>query len=94
MQYTLRYSRQFKRQYKKLERSGRPGLAGKLDAIMNILASGQTLPARCLNHRLAGQLNGLWECHVAPDWLLIYRLHQDVLVLEFFATGTHTQLFD
>ena len=45
------------------------------------------------NHKLSGGLNGYWECHIAPDWLLIYRYKHDILVLELFAIGTHSDLF-
>lgn len=94
MQYTIKYSRQFRRQFKKLTRSGRPGLVKKMRETMEMIATGQELSARYFNHKLTGQLNNMWECHVAPNWLLVYLKNQEVLVIEFFAAGTHSQLFE
>lgn len=91
--FTAWYSNRFLRQYKKLRKSGQLHLVKKLDAVMQALISGNVLAVRYRNHRLSGKLAEFYECHVAPDWLLVYRIYEEDEVLEFFATGTHSQLF-
>lgn len=60
--------------------------------VVNILACGQKLDSKYRDHGLTGNYNGFRECHVAPDWLLIYRIDQDALELFLFRTGTHSDL--
>ena len=64
----------------------------ELNAIVEQLAAGQTLPDR--DHALTGDYIGFRECHIRPDWLLVYRVDGDALELFLFRTGTHTDLFD
>ena len=66
----------------------------ELNAIVNQLAAGQTLPERNRDHALTGDYIGFRECHIRPDWLLAYRVDGDALELFLFRTGTHTDLFD
>ena len=66
----------------------------ELNAIENQLAAGQTLPERNRDHALTGDYIGFRECHIRPDWLLVYRVDGDALELFLFRTGTHTDLFD
>lgn len=63
----------------------------KLEAIVNLLQEQERLPARCRPHPLRGDWTGHWDCHVEPDWLLLYRLTGKELVL--VRTGSHTELF-
>lgn len=93
MQYTLWYSNRFKCQYRKLRHSGQERIVRELKKVMVLLAKGEHLPTRNLNHKLTGDFEGFYECHVLPDWLLIYRIYDDILVLELIATGTHSELF-
>ncbi len=58
-----------------------------------MLADGQNLPEEYNDHQLIGNYKGCRECHIAPDWLLIYKLFENVLVLELSRTGTHSDLF-
>ncbi len=60
---------------------------------MAALAMGETLPAQNHDHDLSGNWTGHRECHILPDWLLIYRIEDDVLVLTLTRTGTHSDLF-
>ncbi len=62
----------------------------KLEIIINILQSGKTLPPKNKNHKLKGNYNGCWECHIEPDWLLIYELTKEELIL--VRMGTHADL--
>lgn len=66
----------------------------ELNAIVEQLAAGQTLPERNRDHALTGDYIGFRECHIRPDWLLVYRVDGDALELLLFRTGTHTDLFD
>lgn len=64
----------------------------EMEEIIDLLAADQPLPARCRPHKLVGQWKGMWECHIRPDWLLVYDLDDpDALVL--VATGSHADLF-
>ena len=64
-----------------------------LDEIIAKLAQGIPLPASNRDHELTGNYAGHRECHIQPDWLLIYRIENDVLVLALTRTGTHSDLF-
>lgn len=64
-----------------------------IDDVIRILARGETLPAVYKDHALSGDWSGHRECHIQPDWLLIYRIEDDVLVLTLARTGTHSDLF-
>jgi len=63
----------------------------KLKYIVSKLASREPLPIKNRNHALSGGYKGFWECHIEPDWLLIYRTTEINLVL--VRTGTHSDLF-
>ena len=64
----------------------------KLNAIISLLKFGAQLPGKAYPHRLSGEWEGHWECHVGSDWLLIYRITDDIVVLA--RTGTHADLFE
>lgn len=64
-----------------------------LQEVVDLLASGETLPDKYRDHSLTGDYNGYRECHVLPDWLLIYRIENDFLILGLTRTGTHSDLF-
>lgn len=64
----------------------------EMEDIIGMLAADQDLPPRCRPHKLVGRWKGMWECHIRPDWLLVYDLDDpDALVL--VATGSHADLF-
>ena len=65
-----------------------------LDDTIRMLASGKTLPEEYNDHQLTGNLKNYRECHILPDWLLMYRIEKDILVLSLQRTGTHSDLFD
>jgi mRNA interferase YafQ len=64
-----------------------------LQAVVDTLAKEQPLDARYRDHSLAGDYRGFRECHIEPDWLLVYRIDQGELELFLFRTGTHADLF-
>lgn len=65
-----------------------------LDNIIRMLAKGEALPDKNQDHELGGDWKGYRECHIQPDWLLIYRIESDMLVLTLSRTGTHSDLFE
>ena len=64
-----------------------------LDDIIRALSRGETLPEKNKDHELTGNWAGHRECHITGDWLLIYRIDDEVLVLTLARTGTHSDLF-
>ena len=64
-----------------------------LDNIIRSLSRGETLPEKNRDHALTGDWVGHRECHILPDWLLVYRIEDDVLVLTLARTGTYSDLF-
>ena len=64
----------------------------KLKEVVRLLAIGEKLPAKYKDHPLKGDKKGLRDLHIEPDWLLLYRIEDDFIILE--ATGTHSDLFD
>ncbi len=85
------WTTQFKKDYKlALKRHLNIDL---LDDIIRALSRGETLPEKNKDHPLSGDWTGHRECHIQPDWLLVYRIEDDVLVLTLARTGTHSDLF-
>lgn len=89
--FTVDWTGRFKRDYKLAIRRGLD--ISKLDDIIGKLARGEPLPPANRDHPLTNNWANHRECHIAPDWLLIYQIHEDVLVLELTRTGTHSDLF-
>lgn len=85
------WTTQFKKDYKlALKRHFNIDL---LDDIIRALSQGKTLPEKNKDHALSGNWAGHRECHIQPDWLLVYHIDDDVLVLTLTRTGTHSDLF-
>ena len=89
--YTVKFTSQFKKDYKAAVKRG-SGIE-LLDEIISKLANGEALAEKHRDHNLTGNWSGFRECHILPDWLLIYRVENDVLVLTLTRTGTHSDLF-
>jgi mRNA interferase YafQ len=85
----LRYTNQFKKDYKRIKKQNK-GLA-KLRAVIEKLLVGPLLESKYKDHRLFGNWKGHRDCHIEPDWILIYRITADDLYLE--RTGSHSELF-
>ncbi len=88
---TLNIKSSFKKDSKKLKSRGLP--IEKLNLVVDMLLREQTLPASYDDHPLIGNWKGYRECHIAPDWLLVYKIEQKELVLVLARTGTHSDLF-
>ncbi len=65
----------------------------RLTAVINTLAAQKPLDDKYRDHNLTGNYRGFRECHIEPDWLLVYRIDNDELALFLFRTGTHADLF-
>lgn len=89
--YTVKPTTQFKKDYKRAIKRGRK--IELLEKIVELLAMGEALPEKNRDHELSGDWTGHRECHIQPDWLLVYRIEDDVLVLTLARTGTHSDLF-
>ncbi len=87
----IRYQSAFKRDFKRIKKRGFD--VGKLENIIALLASETPLPAENKDHALVGNYFGFRECHITPDWLLIYEVRRSELVLCLTRTGTHSDLF-
>ncbi len=88
---TIRYEATFKKDYKRVVKRGYdPSLLMK---VIEMLSSRTDLPAKYRDHSLSGDYAGYRECHVSADWLLIYQILEDELVLVLTRTGTHSDLF-
>ena len=89
--YAVKFTSAFKKDYTKAQTRGLP--IGRLQEVVERLAMGEPLPEKNRDHALTGDWIGHRECHIQPDWLLIYRVEDDVLVLTMTRTGTHSELF-
>ena len=91
MKYDLQFTSQFKKDLKLAKKQNKD--LGKLFEVIDILANVETLDAKYKDHSLTENYRGTRECHIEPDWLLIYEIHGDVLVLMLYRLGSHSELF-
>lgn len=89
--YEIKNTTQFKKDYKLAKRRGLN--ITLLKEIITKLANGEILEEKYRDHALPGNWNGYRECHIQPNWLLVYRIDENVLVLTLTRTGTHSDLF-
>lgn len=87
----VQYQAKFKKDYKAIIKRGYNQEDFK--TVINLLVSGKPLPEKYKDHSLSGKYIGFRECHIKPDWLLIYRIDNDILTLTLVRTGTHSDLF-
>lgn len=88
---TIKYHTLFKKDYKRIKKRGYD--ISRLEKIVELLANEVPLPEQFKDHNLSGNYNGFRECHIAPDWLLIYQVNNNELVLVLSRTGSHSDLF-
>ena len=92
MTYRVTYSGTFKDDLKRIQKRGYD--INLLEEVVSILASGELLPAKYKDHSLRGnEYKNCRECHILPDWLLIYQIEDSELILYLTRTGTHSDLF-
>ena len=89
----LEFTSQFKRDYKlAVKRGFNPA---KLEEVVTLLQAEKPLPERFRDHDLTTSRNykDMRECHIEPDWLLVYKVYRDILILKLIRTGSHSDLF-
>lgn len=91
MIYEIQRTGQFKKDFKLAVKRGLD--ISKLKTVIEMLANGEQLPEIYLEHPLKGNYKGCLECHIEPDWLLIYKLENELMILSLQRTGTHSDLF-
>lgn len=90
-EYTVKTTTQFKKDFKLAMKLGLK--IELLEDVIATLSMGDPLPDKNKDHALTGNWSGHRECHILPDWLLIYRIENDILVLTLSRTGSHSDLF-
>ncbi|MDR0596264.1 MAG: type II toxin-antitoxin system YafQ family toxin [Clostridiales Family XIII bacterium] len=88
--YRIKSTSTFKKDLKRLLRQGKD--ISELDAAIATLADGLSLDDRYLDHPLSGNWKGFRDCHIAPDWILLYKIEADILVLTLTRSGSHSDL--
>lgn len=89
--YEVKFTNTYKKSYKLMKKRGLD--ISLLDKVVDMLRQGQKLDDRYRDHGLSGQFQGFRECHIKPDWLLVYLIEDDVLTLTLVDTGTHADIF-
>jgi mRNA interferase YafQ len=90
MKYVIKVTSQFKRDLKTVKKRGyRKEL---LEEVVQLLADGTELPPQYKDHDLSGNWKGFRECHITPDWLLVYQYFEETLILSLTRTGSHSDL--
>ncbi len=94
MKYNVDYTNNFKKQYKKAKKQEKD--LTELYRIIEQLAKGEKLEAKHKDHPLINdkKYKNCRECHIEPNWLLIYQINNNELILLLFATGSHSELFE
>ena len=90
MKYAVRLTSRYKKSLKKMLKRGKD--IKKIVAVVEMLAKGETPPPKYKDHALVGDLVGLRDCHIENDWVLLYQIKNDILILTLVDTGTHSDL--
>lgn len=91
MKYTVRFSTRFRKQIKLCQKRGLK--MNLINEAIKTLSEEGTLPQQYRPHLLTGNLQGVWECHIQPDWLMTWQQNDTELTLLFLQTGIHSDLF-
>ena len=89
---TVKFTTAYKKSYKLMKMRGKN--LSLLEEVIDTLRQGKALEERFRDHELKGNLKGFRECHIQPDWLLIYRIENDILSLTLVDTGSHSDLLN
>jgi addiction module toxin, relE/stbE family len=89
--YKLKKTSQFKASLKLAKKRGLN--IALLESVIERLRQDKPLEKKHRNHELLGKYKGIWECHIQPDWLLLYLKAKDILVMTLIDTGTHSDIF-
>ncbi|MGM9905622.1 type II toxin-antitoxin system YafQ family toxin [Lactobacillus sp.] len=90
--YSVKFTSAYKKSYKRMLKRGYD--VSLLDQVVDVLRQGGQLADRYQDHSLKGKFIGFRECHIKPNWLLIYLIENDQLTLTLIDTGSHADLFD
>lgn len=88
---TIKYESSFRKDFKRIVKRGYD--IRLLEEVIELLACGNSLPEKYKDHSLNGNYKDCRECHITPDWLLIYQINDNELILYLTRTGTHSDLF-
>ena len=91
MRLTVTSTSRFRTEFRLVGRRGKN--LDRLESVVEWLATGHPLPSKLRDHPLKGTMDGFRECHLEPDWLLVYRYREDGRTLELARTGSHSDLF-
>lgn len=91
MAYTITRTNSFKKAFKRCLKRGLS--ISSFETCLEILATTGTLPPKYKSHKLSGKFNNIWECHIEPDWLLLWDQNDDELTLLLIDTGSHSDIF-
>ncbi len=89
--YTIKTTGSFKKDLKLAKRRGLS--LNDLYDVVDILENDKPMPEKYHNHLLHGNYQGYWECHINPDWLLLYEKDTEIRIISLFRTGTHSDIF-
>ncbi len=89
--YQIKTTHGFEKDFRRCIKRGLP--MDKIRTVMSLLERDGCLPQQYNPHRLSGDRKGQWECHIQPNWLLIWEQHDKELILILLNTGTHSDLF-
>ncbi len=89
--YQVKFTTAYKKAYKLMKKRGLD--ISLLNEVVDLLRQGKQLEERYRDHGLTGNFAGFRECHIKPDWLLIYLIEDDILTLTLIDTGLHSDLF-
>ena len=89
--YNLRFTNKIQRNIKLMKKRGKD--LEKLKTVLNLLQRGIALPAKYKDHALTGNYIGCRECHIEPDWLLVYEIINEELIILLLTTGSHSDFF-
>lgn len=89
--YRIVYTNRMKKDARLMKKRGKD--MSKLVNVLSLLASGIPTPAQYKDHQLTGDLHDFRECHIEPDWLIMYQIYEGDLILSATATGSHADLF-
>ena len=89
--YHVEYTNRFKKDLKRCVKRGLD--IRKIYEAVKILEANGELPSQYTSHKLSGNRDNQWECHIQPDWLMLWEQHEEEMILLFLQTGTHSDLF-
>ena len=90
--YTVKFTTAYKKSYKLMKKRGMD--LSLLDNVVDTLRQSKQLDTKYHDHALSGKFKGFRECHIKPDWLLVYLIENDILTLTLVDTGTHADIFN